>query len=332
MKVSKSRTRFALALMACSPIGNSALAVDDPTAKPDSPTIAATVNGDPIYLVEIEQTLGKARGVRHSSRESMAKFQAEALRQLINQRVVEEALKRDDAYVKKSEIDAALKKVEIEAKGQRLTLEQYAAARGGSVTAMRHELAWRIGWPKYVDGNLAEALEGYFKEHRKDFDGTAVRVSHILLRPERPAESLSQTTERAEKIRAEIEAGKLTFEQAAEKYSSGPSRHKGGDLGFIPRTGVMVEEFSKAAFALDKGEISQPVASPFGVHLIRSTDIRPGGRQWTEAVNQMKTAAARDLFDQLVKKELANATVEFTGKMPYFKPDTEELVMPGGQK
>ena len=320
-----------MGLVACAASGDRTLAAEDPAAKPDAPVIAAIVNGDPIYVAEVESILAKARGGRGGWRPTPA-MQAETLRQIVNQRVAEDALNRDEAYVKKSEVDAALKKLEAQAKSQRLSLEQFIAARGASVNTVRHELAWQIGWPKYVEGNLADALEGYIKEHHKDYDGTLVRVSHILLRPERPAEGVSQMIEHAEKIRAEIEAEKLTFEQAAEKYSAGPSRHKGGDLGFFPRSGVMVEEFSKAAFALAKGEISQPIQSAFGVHLIRATDIRPGNRQWTEAVAQMKGAASKDLFEQVAKKERVNAKIEFTGKLPYFKPETDELVMPVKQK
>jgi parvulin-like peptidyl-prolyl isomerase len=330
MKTSKFRACLALGLLACTVNRDRTLAAEDPTAKPGAPVIAAIVNGDPIYVAEIEQLLAQARGSRHVSRPPTPVMQAETLRQIVNRRVAEEAFKRNEAYVKKSEIDAALKKIEAQAKSQRLSLEQFIAERGATVNALRHELAWQIGWPKYVEGNLADALEGYFKEHHKDFDGTVVRVSHILLRPERPAEGPAQIIERADKLRAEIEAGKLTFEQAAEKHSAGPSRHRGGDLGFFPRSGVMVEEFSKAAFALAKGEISQPIRTAFGVHLIRAIDIRPGNRQWTEAAAQMKVAASQDLFAQLAKKERANAKIEFTGKVPYFKPETDELVMPGG--
>ena len=68
----------------------------------------------------------------------------------------------------------------------------------------------------------------------------------------------------------------MTFADAAEKYSAGPSRAKGGDLGFIPRHGIMVEPFARAAFVLAKGEISPPMATVFGIHLITVTDVKPG--------------------------------------------------------
>jgi peptidyl-prolyl cis-trans isomerase C len=59
------------------------------------------------------------------------------------------------------------------------------------------------------------------------------------------------------------------FEQMAREHSIGPSRKKGGNLGYITR-GKMVREFEKAAFALKKGEMTQiPVKTKFGWHLIK---------------------------------------------------------------
>ncbi|MBI3838786.1 MAG: peptidylprolyl isomerase [Planctomycetia bacterium] len=332
MKASEFQSCLALGLVFWALSGAGSLLAEEPTAQPDERPIAAIVNGDPIYVAEIEQLLAKVRSARQASPDRMPMLQAETLRQVVNQRVVEEAFKRDEVFLKESEIDKKVDKVRAQARAKGLTLDQFTAKQGVTINTLRHEMAWQIAWPKYVERNVIDALEGYFKEHHKDFDGTLVRASHILLRAERPGEGSSQLIERAEKLRAEIEAGKLTFEQAAEKYSVGPSRRQGGDLGFFPRFGVMVEEFSKAAFALAKGEISQPVHTAFGVHLIRATDIKPGTRQWTEAVDQMKSPASLDLFEELAKQERVNAKIEFTGKLPYFNPETGKLVMPGVTK
>ena len=87
-----------------------------------------------------------------------------------------------------------------------------------------------------------------------------VRASHILVK----------TKEEADKLREEIVAGK-SFEQAAEENSLCPSGKRGGDLGFFGRN-VMVVEFDHAAFELDVNQLSQPVQTNFGWHLILVTD------------------------------------------------------------
>lgn len=88
-----------------------------------------------------------------------------------------------------------------------------------------------------------------------------IRASHILINSE----------EKAKKIREEIINKKESFEAAAKEYSSCPSGRNGGDLGYFGR-GMMVKSFEDAAFALEKGEISQPVKTQFGWHLILLTD------------------------------------------------------------
>jgi len=87
-----------------------------------------------------------------------------------------------------------------------------------------------------------------------------IRASHILV----------QTKEQAEKVREEILAGK-SFEEAAKEYSLCPSGKQGGDLGYFGR-GAMVPEFEKAAFELPVNQVSEPVKTQFGWHLIVVTD------------------------------------------------------------
>ena len=87
-----------------------------------------------------------------------------------------------------------------------------------------------------------------------------VKASHILVETEKEALDLYN----------EIKAG-LTFEEAAMKNSLCPSGQNGGDLGFFGR-GMMVKPFEDAAFNLETGEISKPVKTQFGWHLILVTD------------------------------------------------------------
>ena len=91
-------------------------------------------------------------------------------------------------------------------------------------------------------------------------DRNSVKASHILV----------ATEEEALKLKSEIESNKITFEDAAAKYSKCPSGRNGGDLGFFGR-GQMVKPFEDAAFSLPVGEISAPVKTQFGYHLIKVT-------------------------------------------------------------
>ena len=88
-----------------------------------------------------------------------------------------------------------------------------------------------------------------------------IRASHILVKTEEEANNLLE----------EIKSGKL-FADVASEHSLCPSGANGGDLGFFGK-GMMVKPFEDAAFALKKGELSAPVQTQFGWHLIQLTDI-----------------------------------------------------------
>ena len=89
-----------------------------------------------------------------------------------------------------------------------------------------------------------------------------VRASHILV----------ETKEEAEKLREEILSGK-DFEDAAALNSICPSGANGGDLGYFGK-GMMVKPFEDACFSMEVGDLSEPVQTQFGWHLIQLTDIK----------------------------------------------------------
>jgi len=298
---------------------------DEPTSFP----VAATVNGEPIYVSQVENLVNTLRRTRNIEPAQMNQARAEALQQAIERRLMTIALRRDGKYVSESEIDKELDKFRTQASARGMSLERFLNRNQLTSDAVRYEVAWTLGSKKYLDQHLGEALESYFNEHHAEFDGTQMRAAHILLRPGRFSEPPSQVAQRAKALRDAIESGKLSFEDAVKQYSVGPSRAAGGDVGYFPRHGVMQEEFAKAAFALKPGQLSQPVLTPFGVHLIRGGDSKPGNKQWTEAVELLKGPASLDLYAKLLEKEQADAKIEFTGLCPYLKPGSKELVIPG---
>jgi peptidyl-prolyl cis-trans isomerase C len=119
-------------------------------------------------------------------------------------------------------------------------------------------------------------LESYFNTHKSEFlNPASVKAQHILVKVDVKAkpEEIAAAQTRAASIRKELDGG-ADFAKLAEKYSDDPgSKTRGGDLGFFTKE-RMVPEFSKAAFSLKKEEISQPVKSSFGFHIIKVNDIR----------------------------------------------------------
>lgn len=129
---------------------------------------------------------------------------------------------------------------------------------------MKHDLLVQYAVSKLMSSITVsdEEAKKYYETHSSQFSKEkSVLASHILV----------PTQEKAEEILEEIKNG-LSFADAAGKYSSCPSNESGGSLGeFGP--GRMVPEFDKAAFSLKVDEISEPVKTQFGYHLIKVEKI-----------------------------------------------------------
>ena len=104
-----------------------------------------------------------------------------------------------------------------------------------------------------------EEIKKYYDDNKDKFaKGESVTAAHILV----------DTEEAALEILAKINAGEISFEDAAREYSSCPSKDNGGNLGEFTR-GQMVPEFDEAAFSMEAGTISSPVKTQFGFHLVK---------------------------------------------------------------
>lgn len=302
--------------------GCSTLATAADAVTPD--TIVAKVAGKPITAGDVQRLLLNVVGNTPIAPESQAFVQAQVLEQLVTRELLVVALDEAKFTIPDADIEAAVKDLERQAPD----LDKQLAARGLTREKLRDQLAWELRWKKYLESQLTtKDVEAYFEAHRAEFDGTEVRVSHILLRAGgvRDTAGFDATMTRARQLRDEIASGKTTFADAARQYSAGPSRERGGDLGFIPRRERMVEAFSSAAFALKKGEISDPVVTYFGVHLILCTEVKPGNKTWQEAQPLLVAAVARERERVLADGVRGQTPIEYTGAMPYIDAQTGKV-------
>ncbi len=156
---------------------------------------------------------------------------------------------------------------------------------------VKEQLLTQYAISKAVDGVTVTDIEArkFYDENKDKFQGQpVVSASHILV--SREAE--------ANEIKAKIESGEMSFEDAAKQYSSCPSKAQGGDLGEFGR-GQMVPEFEQAAFDMEIGELRGPVKTQFGYHLIRLD-----GKKTSEPVSfdQAKDMIKARLYDEKRQK------------------------------
>jgi parvulin-like peptidyl-prolyl isomerase len=133
-----------------------------------------------------------------------------------------------------------------------------------------------------------------------------IRTSHIFiaLPPQATQEEEGRATKKLGEILAEIKSGKVSFAEAAQKYSEDPSAAMGGDLDYRMKDRLDPAFFRAAVKIAKPGDISAPVRTPFGVHLIRLT----GKRTWIESD---RTQVKRLILEERRQERVG----EFLGKL-----------------
>lgn len=123
-----------------------------------------------------------------------------------------------------------------------------------------------------------EEMESYYKEHLDQFaNPPSVRVRHILIALSSSAGDAEAGTalEKAEMVRKKVLQGESFWKLAREYSDDKVTKYNGGDLGYLTREG-MVKPFADAAFSMKKGEVSEPVRSTYGFHIIKLEDLKKG--------------------------------------------------------
>jgi len=113
----------------------------------------------------------------------------------------------------------------------------------------------------------------FYQQHKDRFMlPSEVRISQILIALG-PGSELLAVRERAQQVFVLLKKGER-FEELAAQYSDGAEGRRGGSLGYI-RAGVMLPQIQKAIEPMDKGAVTDPIASPVGMHIIRVDDRKP---------------------------------------------------------
>ncbi len=149
-----------------------------------------------------------------------------------------------------------------------------------------------------------EELEAYYEQRADDLAREERRASHILVEDDADAEQTLAD------IRERLQAGESFADLAKEFSVDTVSAKEGGDLGYAGR-GVYDEAFEEALFALEEGEVSGPVKTSFGVHLIRLDDVRRSEvPPLAEIEQQLRNELARERAQEKyaeVRAELADS-------------------------
>jgi peptidyl-prolyl cis-trans isomerase C len=284
---------------------------------------AATVNGQSVTEVAVQRGLKRVPPAEH------AKARPEILNYLIDNLLIDQYLAGQKVAVDAKEVEGRVGEIKAEVKKQNQDYAKMLAELMLTEEELRSQVAADMRWEKYAIAQATEAaLKEFFAKRPEMFDGSMVRARHILLSPGPDPAALGQAKTQLQQIKSQLEsqvAGEMAklpggadakaredsrnerlselFADQARKLSACPSKAEGGDLSWFPRAGSMVEPFAAAAFALKPGQMSEPIQTPFGYHLILVTGRKPGApTKFDEVKDEVREIYCQQLRDSLVSQ------------------------------
>ncbi len=295
-----------------------------------SSVVAATVNGKEILADEVQEALAPTLAGRKVSPQSVMQAQAEVLAQIIDRRLVEKALSSGGKGVTEAQIDAAQARLETQLEAQKFTLKQYLEERQLTRAGLRKQIAWQLLWEPAMQQQLTDdVFEDYFDEHKKEFDGSEVRASHILFRPDKSADpaAINALIRVALALRA-VGRWQVFVCRSGRYVFLGPQSRERRRLGLFSAARIDGRTvFSRGIFSADWRSQSTGCDSVW-----RPLDqgYRDQSRhQDVERRARGAQAAGRAaLYDKIAKIAREKANIQFSGTWPHFKPGTRELVLP----
>jgi peptidyl-prolyl cis-trans isomerase C len=240
----------------------------------------------------------------------------QAVDMLANVALLNHFLARQNIPVPPNKVDEQIDLIKEQIRREGQDLPTYLRLTGSSLDELRKKIENQLRWMDYYKRRGTEAaLRKYLNDNRDRFSQTRVRASHILLKvdPKASAAEKEKVKQKLIGIRNEIFQNKLNFAEAANKYSEDPGNEggAGGDLDWFLIEGMIVEDLAVPSFKLKKGEISQPIETPYGLHLVQVTDRKEGKLPDFEKNKVgILNAFAADLQKDVVTAERKDAKID----------------------
>jgi len=252
--------------------------------------VAAVVGDRVVLKSDINQTLAMAvfqqRLNPQKDVEKIERLKLEIIKSIVNRKVVLAMAELDSIEVSDKEVDRALNQQVENIVAQAGGEDAAEKAIGQPLRTFKREYWYEIKdmliTQKYQQGLMGKLsvskkdVEVFYNTYRDSIPPfpTTVKLRHLLLKVVPSKEQEKKTTSFLGGLRKRILDKRNTFEDLAAQYSQDPgSKNTGGSLGFV-RRGTLVTPFEAVAFTLSPGEISMPIKTEFGYHIIETQEIR----------------------------------------------------------
>ena len=295
-------------------------------AKPiELPEVVATVNGKDITRTQLQDIFNAAvqssgMNVADLSSAQQLGGYTQLLNDLIDRQLLLDAASKEE--ITSEDVEAEIKKFKSQFPDEAIfdtQMKQAGMTPEKLQSDVREELKirrWMESQVKTPDVTDADA-KSFYESNLKEFEQPeTVKASHILFMVDADAapEVVKEKQEAAQKAAARAKGGE-DFTTLAKELSEEPgAKESGGDLGFFPKD-RMVPEFANAAFAANLNDISEPVKTQFGWHVIKVTDKKAAGTVPFDEVNNqitsyLKSTRQREAVQKVMKDLKDSAKIQ----------------------
>lgn len=308
--------------------GGAAVAQGDEIPQATGPV--AVVNGKPISAEEFNAEIAKIVQSRQIPVQMLGHLKDQLINKMVDKALVDSAIDSAHIAVSDAQVDARIAEIQVEfdaankrANGQMGSLDEMVAQLGIDRAQFRESVRDSLAIEQLLVSrgmtypSSAQVREFYDQNPETFKHPQQFRARHILIKvdPHADAAAWQKAEQRAQDIRQKTSAPGADFAQVAHDFSEGPlGKQNGGDLGWFGR-GQMVPEFEQAVVALKKDEISQPVRTQYGWHIIQKLDQRDAGQipfdQVAEQLeNQLRNERVSAALNELLEELRETVTVE----------------------
>jgi peptidyl-prolyl cis-trans isomerase C len=295
-----------------------------PAVKPvpaQLPEVVARVNGEDVKRTEVDMAI---KTLEDRARSAVPPEQRDVVYRQVLDRIIGFHLLVQEARSRKLvappwEVDGQIDQIKKQFPTED-AFKQMLQARGVTLERLRADTADTIAVNQMLQAELEPKVKvtdadtkSFYDQNKPRFrQEDSIHASHILFRVEEQADvaARAKAKTQADDILKQLKKGSA-FADLAKKYSQDPgSAPNGGDLGFFSR-GQMVPAFEQVAFALKPGQTSGVVETPFGYHIIRVSEAKPGRDLGYDEVKaqiedhlkqQVRDQKSQEFVDQLKAK------------------------------
>ncbi|AKO91360.1 MULTISPECIES: foldase protein PrsA [Priestia] len=241
--------------------------------------VVASVDGSDITKDDVYNLLADQNG-------------AAAVDTLITEKIIDKEAEKEDIKITAKQVNQELDDLKEQYGGED-TFNQTLEASGVSLSSLKEDIKKNKEIEELLRPSIKiteKEMKEYFNENKDSFAQAAqVKASHILVDDEKTAKEIKEKLDKGE-----------DFATLAKKYSTDTATSEsGGELGYFEE-GTMTDEFDKKAFSMKKGEISDPVKTDYGYHIIKVEDVKEAKQaSYKDSKAQVKEA----IFNEKLQTE-----------------------------